>query len=179
MINGAATPADARRQGNGKAESAAEKGSETERVNPRKWIGGSGRQESTRSWTALRFLLCVVICCFSCFFTQFSTFFFCLLFFLFLILRFCALFPCGNQIFPLCLIFHVFLFSPIFLQNSTLFLMWNVVTFQNDFGQTWSNLVKLGQTWFWPNLVLAKLGLAELGLAPNHNQLVSRRGLGE
>ena len=31
--------------------------------------------------------------------------------------------------------------------------MWNVVTFQNDFGHT------------WPFLVLAKLGLAKLGLA--------------
>ena len=49
-----ATPADARRQGNGKAKSAAEKGPETERIDPRQWIGGSGRQESTRTGTTLR-----------------------------------------------------------------------------------------------------------------------------
>ena len=54
VINGAATPADARRQGNGKAKSAAEVGPETERIDPRQWIGGSGWQESTRTGTTLR-----------------------------------------------------------------------------------------------------------------------------
>ena len=44
VINGAATPADARQQRNIKAKSAAEKGSETERVDPRQRIGPLGER---------------------------------------------------------------------------------------------------------------------------------------
>ena len=41
-----------------------------------------------------------------------------------------------------------------------LHLVWpNLVLAKLGLGQTWS-----GQTWSWPNLVLAKLGLAKLGL---------------
>ena len=55
-------PADARRQGNGKAKSSGEESPETGRIDPRQWIEGSARQENTCSGTTLRSqhrLLCV------------------------------------------------------------------------------------------------------------------------
>ena len=76
-------------------------------------------------------------------------------------------------------IFPVFsLFLQFFLKIQ-LFLMWNVVTFQNDFGHNWSNLVlakhglaklRLGQTWSgqtWSRPAQAIRRLSRNGLSQN------------
>ena len=83
-----------------------------------------------------------------------------ILFFFAYIFRFCPFFPHRQLIF-LFPLFYCFSLFPNFPSKFNIFSMWNVVTFQNDFGLVLAKLglAKLGAQ-LWPNLDLAKLGLA-------------------
>ena len=89
---------------------------------------------------------------------------------LFFILRFCHFFLHRQLIVLLCSFFLFFSFPQLSLKI--------------QLGQTWSwpNLVLaklgLGQTWSWPNLVLAKLGLGQTWSWPNL-VVLAKLGLGQ